>query len=487
MNFVAIDLSLLAIFVIFISFFLYKKRKNLKREGLLFLYRTTWGMKLIDTIGKKYKKTLNFLSYVSIGMGYLLMASMLYLFGKIIYIYVAYPAVVREIKIPPITPLVPYIDKVVPNLNLPPFYFIYWIIILAVIAITHEFMHGIFMRRHDIKIKSTGFGFFPFFFPIFLAAFVEQDEKSMNNSTPFKQMAVLAAGTFANVITAILFLGVMILFFMAAFTPAGAEFNTYSYSAVTIADITSINNIYLENPTYEQLWNLSKENGFSEIEAKNKTYLINRIGFNSKDLILISLKGQKDATNYLILYDDSPAIRAGINGAIIKINGVSTKDWVEFGEEISKYSPGENVTITTKINKTIIKDYEITLGENPKNPEKAWVGVGYYPQERKGVMGKIVDGVSSFKKKNIYYEPKSEALLFVYNLLWWLVLISISVALMNMLPMGIFDGGRFFYLTILLLTKSKKKAELWFKISTNFLLFLFVLLMIFWGISFFVK
>jgi membrane-associated protease RseP (regulator of RpoE activity) len=56
-----------------------------------------------------------------------------------------------------------------------------------------------------------------------------------------------------------------------------------------------------------------------------------------------------------------------------------------------------------------------------------------------------------------------------------------------MLPMGIFDGGRFFYLTILSLTKSKKKAELWFKISTNFLLGLFVLLMILWGVSFFVK
>ena len=77
--------------------------------------------------------------------------------------------------------------------------------------------------------------------------------------------------------------------------------------------------------------------------------------------------------------------------------------------------------------------------------------------------------------------------MFVYNLLWWLVLISISVALMNMLPMGIFDGGRFFYLTILLLTKSEKKAKFWFKISTNVLLGLFFLLMVFWGISFFIK
>ena len=129
---------------------------------------------------------------------------------------------------------------------------------------------------------------------------------------------------------------------------------------------------------------------------------------------------------------------------------------------------------------------KLHLDENPDDSEKAWVGVGYVEQKRKGVIGKIIETLSSFKKEYIYYEPKFEAALFIYDLLWWLVLISISVALMNMLPMGIFDGGKFFYLTILSLTKSKKKAELWFKISTNFLLFLFALLMVFWGLSFFI-
>jgi len=475
MNFIVIDISLLIIFVIFISFFLYTKRKNLKKEGLLFLYKTTWGMKLIDRIGKKYTKTLKVLSYVSIGIGYILMASMIYLFGKIIYIYFAYPAIVKAIKIPPITPLIPYLPQAFKLDFLPPFYFVYWIIILAIIAITHEFAHGIFMRRYNIKIKSTGFGFFPFFFPIFLAAFVEQDEKSMKKSSPFKQMAVLAAGTFANVLTAILFFVVIWIFFTAAFVPAGAEFNSYSYSAVGLYGIISVNNISIENATYEKILDLSKGEGLNEIKTLEKTYLINKLG----------LEEQKKIGNYLILYDDSPAIRNEIDGAIIKINEISINDWDSFGEEISKYSPGENITITTKKD-DLIKDYKITLGENPENSEKAWVGVGYVEQKRSGLIGRIVNTLSSFKKDYIYYEPKFEAGLFIYDLLWWLVLISISVALMNMLPMGIFDGGRFFYLTILSLTKSKKKAELWFKISTNFLLFLFLLLMVLWGVSFFV-
>jgi membrane-associated protease RseP (regulator of RpoE activity) len=433
-------------------------------------------MKVIDKIGKKYEKTLNFLSYIIIGIGYILMGSMLYLFGKIIYIYVAYPSIVQAIKIPPITPLVPYLPQAFKLDFLPPFYFTYWIIILAIIAITHEFMHGIFMRRYDIKIKSTGFGFFPFFFPIFLAAFVEQDEKSMNKSSPFKQMAVLAAGTFANVLTAIIFLGVMILFFTTAFSSAGVEFNTYSYSVVGLAGINSINNISLDNATYDEVLNLSKETGWNEIGFNDKIYLMDKEG----------LEEQKGATTYLILYDNSPAIQIEMEGAIIKINGTDIKDWEDFGEEIEKYYPGEKINITTTEDE-LIREYEIILGENPEDSTKAWVGVGYAEQKRSGVIGKLVESLSSFKKGYIHYEPKFEAAEFIYDLLWWLVLISISVALMNMLPMGIFDGGRFFYLTILSLTKSKKKAELWFKISTNFLLFLFVLLMVLWGVSFFIK
>jgi membrane-associated protease RseP (regulator of RpoE activity) len=475
--FTKIDLSLLVIFVLFIAIFLYVKRKNLKREGLLFLYKTTWGMNLIDRIGKKYQKTLHVLSYITIGIGYILMVSMLYLFGKIIYIYVAYPSIVRAIKVPPITPLIPYLPQAFKLDFLPPFYFTYWIVILAIIAITHEFMHGIFMRRYGIKIKSTGFGFFPFFLPIFLAAFVEQDEKSMEKASPFKQMAVLAAGTFANVITAIVSFALLILFFTVAFAPAGAQFNTYSYSAVALSAITSIDNISLTNPTYEQLLNLSKENGLNEINVNRTIYLIDKA----------ALEEQKGATSYLILYDDAPAIRAEMEGVIIKINEEKVVDWVSFGEVLSEYSPGDNVTITTKKKDSTTQDYEITLGKNPDDLKKPRVGVGYAEQKRKGVIGGIIEKVSSFKKNYIYYEPKFETGTFIYDLLWWLVLISISVALMNMLPMGIFDGGKFFYLTILSITKSKKKAELWFKISTNFLLFLFALLMVLWGLSFFIK
>lgn len=468
MNFVIYDVVLLILFVIFISLFLYRNRRNLKREGWLYLYKAKWGMRLLERFEKKYQKTLKFLSYVSITIGYLLMVGMLYLFGKIIYLYIAYPSVVRAIKVPPITPLIPYLPQAFKLDFLPPFYFTYWIIVLAVIAITHEFAHGIFMKRYGIKIKSTGFGFFPFFLPVFLAAFVEQDEKSMNKSKRFDQMAVLSAGTFANVLTAILFFIIMFLFFTLAFAPSGVEFNTYSYSFVAIPAISFVNGIGVEEMTYDNLVGMMNPE-LNEIKTDAKSYVI------TKDI----LKQQGSDKGIVALYDDAPAIRVGLEGAIIEIDGVKITGWENFGEEILKYSPGDNITLKTKVGEET-QEYEITLGKNPNDAEKPWLGIGFAEQKRSGVIGKVVEVLSSFKKPQIYYEPKFEFAEFIYDFLWWLILISISVALVNMLPMGIFDGGRFFYLTILGLTKSKEKAEKWFKGVTRFLLFLVLVLMFFW-------
>src|SRR3972149_8099683 len=99
--FTRIDLIFLAAFLIFFSSFLYTRRKNLKREGLLFIYRTSWGIRLINSIGKKYKKTLRVMSWFSIICGYILMVSAFYLIYTIVKVYIFNPAVVQAIKVPP--------------------------------------------------------------------------------------------------------------------------------------------------------------------------------------------------------------------------------------------------------------------------------------------------------------------------------------------------------------------------------------------------
>ncbi len=431
-------------------------------------------MKIIKRIGEKHKRLLNVLSYVSIVLGFFLMIAMIYLFGKLVWTYIFQSQIVQMVKIPPIMPLLPYLPQIFKLSFLPPFYFIYWIVIIAVVAISHEFSHGIFAANKGVKIKSTGFGFFPYFLPIFLAAFVELDEKKMEKKKISSQMAILSAGTFANVLVGILFFGILVLFFSLAYTPSGVVYDTYTYSIVGIANISLVNNIGVTNATYEKILELSDENGFNEVEANGAGYIF------TKEI----LEKQKGDKGYLILYDDAPAINANLSSIIVKINGVSVASKEKMGGELLKYSPGEKVTITT-LEDDAFFDHEITLEKNPTNKTLPYLGIGFMDKKGSGVLSKIVGIFSSFKDTNVYYKTNFGAAEFIYDLLWWLVLISFSVALVNMLPVGLFDGGRFFYLAMLAITKSQDKAKKIFSILTYLFLFLLGVIMVFWAINFF--
>jgi len=234
-----------------------------------------------------------------------------------------------------------------------------------------------------------------------------------------------------------------------------------------------VNGISITNTTYEKISDLTNDEGLNKIQAGNRSYVA------TKEF----LDAQGEIYNYTFLYYDSPAINADLDGAITNINDVKITSFEVFLNELSKYSPGDEIIVKTIIGEEI-KEYKIELGENPNEEGPGYLGVGFIDTSRSGIMGKIINFIS-FKKLNIHYESKFEVAWFIYHLLWWLVLISFSVALINMLPVGIFDGGRFFYLTILALTKSKKKAEKTFKFVTWFFLFLLLVLMVFWAISFF--
>jgi len=472
-NFIALDLILLVLFIIFSSFFLYIKKKNLGVEGSLILYRTPWGIKLINYVGGKFKKTLNLLSYISISLGYFLMVGILFLIAQTVYIYLTTP-IASVIRAPPIMPLIPYFPRLFGLQSLfPPFYFTYFIIALIIVATVHEFSHGIFAKRCGIKIKSTGFAFFKYF-PALFGAFVEQDEKDMEKKTNFEQMSVLSAGVFANIIVTILFFILLVFFFWGAFNASGVVFDTYSYSAVKIATISMVNGVSLENPNYEKVLNLVNEEGLTEIKTNEKDFV------TTKEF----LDSQEEKEGIIVLYDDAPAINAELNGIITNINGVQITGVESLAIELKKYSPDEEIEIET-IDENGRDTKKVILETNPNNKSVSWLGIGFLSKQRKGVLGKIYSLVSSFKKEHVYYEPSSKMSIFIYDLLWWIILINIAVALFNMLPLGFLDGGRFFYLTIFGITKSKKIAERAFAGITYFLLFLLLVLMVKWVWIFF--
>jgi hypothetical protein len=276
----------------------------------------------------------------------------------------------------------------------------------------------------------------------------------MKKASKFSQLSVLAAGTFANIVVALLFTLILWMFFASAFVPAGVNFNTYSIDIVNVSSISAIS-----------LVSIGGQN-FSQLEANNRTY------FASPESI-----ASLNKTSYILAYDDSPAFRVKLSGAITEINNQKITNYNELNSTLHAFKPGDNVTITTQ--GTSAKSYyNITLGERDS---RAFLGIGVIPSQGSGILGNIFSVVSKIKDPSIYYESKfGDFGIFIMNLLWWLVLISFSVGLMNMLPAGLFDGGRFFYLTIWAITKKEKIAKWAFKLSTWFLLALVALMIVKW-------
>ena len=363
MGLIFYDIFLLVLFAVFASVFLYRKKKNLKQEGILILYKTKWGIKFIDHLGEKYKRALHFLSYISIGTGYVLMAVMIFMLFQTVYIYLT-TSISQVIKIPPIAPLIPYFPKLFGLQSLfPPFYFVYFIVALLIVATVHEFSHGIFARKSGIKIKSTGFAFFKYF-PAFFGAFVEQDEQQMEKTKKFDQMGVLSAGVFANVIAAILFYVILFGFFSFAFTASGVMFNTYAYSAVDTSEIESVNGILVES--YDEILEVANEEGFNKIKVGEIDYV------STKDILL----EQEQNQGIIILYYDSPAINSNLSGAISEINNVKINSIEKLQEELEKYSPREEIEIKT-ISEEEISVKNVVLLEHPENEDIAWLGIGF--------------------------------------------------------------------------------------------------------------
>ncbi len=468
--FIAVDLSLLILLLISLISFLIKNKKNLSREGTLYLYKTSWGIDLINKIGKKYKNILGFLSYISVIVGYLLMIAIVYLLGSQTFQYLTNPAIVQAIKAPPIAPLIPYFPQLFGLDGLfPPFYAIYFIISILIVATMHEFSHGVFARKWGVKIKSTGFAFFKFF-PVFFGAFVEQDDKQLVRKSKFKQMSILSAGVFANVLTAIFFLIVLAIFFSLVFVPSGIVFNDYSYSIVPVAGITAVNNVSLSNPAADEIILLMKNNSINEINAGEARYLGVKAFSNNKSLVA--------------LYDDAPALKNNLSSIILEINGKKISSLEVFREELSKYSPGKRITVKTKGEN--IKETEIVLGKNPANESLPFLGVVVPTSSKSNGILRNISALLFFKNSSTYYESNiGVAGEFIYYLLWWIFLINILVGLFNMLPLGILDGGRFFYLTILGIAKNEKIAKKIHFLVTSLIFMMFLLMMIRWVFSLF--
>ncbi len=150
------------IFVILLIAVLYINRKKLTIQKLFYpvlyfiMYKTKIGIRLMDRIAKRHARALYYLSYFMIFVGFAGMAFTAILLARQTVLIFTTPSAI------------PAGGLVLPVQAKGIFYvpFFYWIISIFVLAVSHEFSHGVIARLHKVKVKSSGLAFLAVLVPI---------------------------------------------------------------------------------------------------------------------------------------------------------------------------------------------------------------------------------------------------------------------------------------------------------------------------------
>jgi len=436
------------IFIILLTILIYKKRKNLDTKHFLndffnfSLYKTTWGLKLMDKISSKFPKTIKWTGYIGIVVGFVGMIAICYALVLNAFDLISKPetaagaGLVLPIKAPGIF-FVP---------------FSYWIISIFVLATVHEFSHGLIARAHNIKVKSSGLAFigsslkgigiiaiflsiilkirrfdfnfveayssidlsffsfdfwlitgivlyliskkYNLFVPIIPAAFVEPDEKMLRKRPHKEQLSVFAAGPFANVITAIIFLVIIL-----AMTPF-------------VSSLVDLNGVEIV-----------------KYAEGNQTFPIE----NAK---------------------------IGIGEVVQEIDGTKIITFENLSDVMKTKRPGQNIIIVTDRS-----EYKIKLAKNPDNESLAYMGA-HFDQSRD----------INEKAKNKFGSFIPNFIIWVFLLFTWIHILNLGIGLFNLVPAGPLDGGRMLQLPLQRIFGKDRGNKVWSYIGLGLFFIIFFII-----------
>ncbi len=166
------------------------EKHGMSLTGPIIMWKTVRGKNFIDWLARR-KGLWNNYARLSLWIcGGAMVAIMVLLLWE--------ATIVPQIKTPPSPQLIlgiPGINPVIPVG--------YGILALVVAIVFHEFAHGVLTRVGGIKVQSLGLLFLVF--PI--GAFVEPDEKELQEATRRKRARVYAAGPATNIVIALIMLG----------------------------------------------------------------------------------------------------------------------------------------------------------------------------------------------------------------------------------------------------------------------------------------
>ncbi|MFT7616045.1 MAG: membrane-associated protease RseP (regulator of RpoE activity) [Candidatus Woesearchaeota archaeon] len=210
------DLGLLLIVVLWLVWYITRNKDKLHIQPVLkfarihivdmYLVKTGWGLKLMDSWANKYREWVKLFGYVSMGLGFIGIVVNFFLIGFMIKTLFAAPQTTQVGLVLPFTSI--------PGLGY--LSFTHWIIAIFILAGIHEFAHGVVARAHNVKVTNSGFAVLNIFkIPLIPAAFVEPDEKKFPKESDVVQYSVLTAGPLSNVFLSI----VILLIMMFVLTP----------------------------------------------------------------------------------------------------------------------------------------------------------------------------------------------------------------------------------------------------------------------------
>ncbi len=188
-------------------------RKKFAPNGIVLFHKTRFGLRFIERMAR-FRSTHRVIGFLAVVVGYL---GMLAISGYLLYnLY----EVLLQAAAPGISPVVPGVQVPGSPITLPLWY---GIISIFLVALIHEFSHGIIARLYRLRVRHTGILMLG---PFIGGAFVDLDERQLERAKPYKQLAVMAAGPFSNLLTALaVFLIATLLFnpFLSGLAaPAGA-------------------------------------------------------------------------------------------------------------------------------------------------------------------------------------------------------------------------------------------------------------------------
>jgi len=223
-------ISLLIFYGLLLVFYFTHKERFTVQGKIFFLYKTKFGLKLMEKLARI--RFLKVLFSIGVFIG----------FAGMIFIFVFLVIETLKLVFVPGTP--PALAPVLPGIQIegaPALSFWHWVIAIFLTAIMHEFGHGVASVMEKIKVKSSGFAFLG---PL-LAAFVEPDEKQLENAKVWDQLRIFAAGPAVNIVVGvILFLGMIFVL-----TPAmGAVYDTDGVSVSTTMEGYPMNTTGIEVP-----------------------------------------------------------------------------------------------------------------------------------------------------------------------------------------------------------------------------------------------